>query len=64
MTDPIIDALRTEQVRNAIEMCKRAPSHVDPIHQYGYAAGVYAGFEMAIQRVLKLYRDEKEDLLE
>ena len=63
MTDPIIDALRAEQRRLAMENLKRSKvAQGDVAYEYGYAVGLHAGFERAIERVLALYRDDREDI--
>ena len=67
MNDPIINALRAEQSRLAIESLKRpkaASSDSAMSYEYGYMAGTFAGCERAIERVLALYRDDKEDELD
>jgi len=58
MTDPIVDALIAERDRYAKEALIRVGAG-EAAYEYGYRVGMYAGLEHAIQRVLKLYEDEK-----
>lgn len=61
MNDPVINALRAEQQKLAMDFFRRPPKYQDLGFEYGLAFGTYQGIELAIQRILKLYRDEKED---
>ena len=60
MNDPVISALKAEQSRVVLDFFRRKPKMTDVSYEYGYAQGVYAGLEMAINSVIKLYKDEKE----
>jgi hypothetical protein len=64
LNDPIIDALKKEQSRVAMEFFQRPPKSHDVAFDYGYAQGVYHGVELAINRILKMYRDDRERELE
>ena len=64
MNDPIINVLRGEQARVAMEFFSRPPKSNEIAFDYGYAQGVYHGIELAISRILKLYTDDRERELE
>lgn len=67
MNDPVINALRAEQSRLAIESLRRPKTGASDSamsYEYGYMAGTFAGLERAIERVLALYRDDKKDELD
>ena len=61
MNDPIINVLRAEQSKVAQDFFKRPPKMTDVSFEYGYAQGLYTGLELAIARILKLYKDDKDD---
>jgi hypothetical protein len=61
LNDPVIEALKKEQLRVANEFFRRPPKQQNIAYEYGVAFGTYAGLELAIQRILALYRDDKVD---
>jgi hypothetical protein len=64
LNDPIIVALKNEQARVAMEFFSRPPKSNEIAFDYGYALGVYHGLDLAVNRILKLYRDDRENELE
>lgn len=64
MTDPIIDALKAEQAKLANEFFIRPPKSADVSYEYGLAMGTHRGLQRAIDRILKLYQDERQDPLD
>jgi len=61
LNDPVLDALKKEQARVAMEFFRRPPKQQNVAYEYGVAFGTYQGLQLAIERVLALYRDEKVD---
>jgi len=47
-----------------MEFFRRPPKQQNIAYEYGVAFGIYQGLEIAIERVLALYRDEKVDKFE
>lgn len=60
MRDIFVDALIEEQKKVADESLRRVGTG-DPAFEYGYRVGMYAGMDRAIQRVLAIYRDDKDE---
>ena len=48
-------------MRVAMDFFKRPPKQQNVAYEYGLAFGTYRGLELAVERVLALYRDEKVD---